>query len=239
MSIFQTTEQNEEFFNNLFDKPTLIIDSSITTNQFGGQISRVISIDSKLGAKGYYDKKLLSPGGEFMPYSIKLFAWLFALKDVSFFIESRDLTHGAKDVSTVNFNNRFKSATIVCSELFSPSLLRLTAQDSDIITVLTSNSIFRGSETLIGQNLAIAKFRAAENQRPLLLSANGGLSYAINSLGNVTNIARNQDQKLLTGSIAISNPESWYNKQRDNPILLGSLVLASTGILRFRLKRKN
>ncbi|MDP3954132.1 MAG: nitrilase-related carbon-nitrogen hydrolase [bacterium] len=234
ISLFQTTEQTGEFFKKLFDNPTIIIDNSTVTNSTGSSLSRVVSADSSQGALGYYDKKLLSPGGEFLPYSIKLFMRIFKPKELSLYIHGKGLTPGAKDVSTVNLDNNYRVSPIICSELFAPSLVNLTTRSSDVITVLTSNSIFRGSSSLIGQNLAIAKFRAAENNRPLLLSANSGLSYAIDNKGRVRNIAEDQDQKLLTGTIAIKNPRSWYNEHGDNPILLGSLMLAGMGFIRFR-----
>ena len=88
-----------------------------------------------------------------------------------------------------------------------------------------SYGIFRGSVILAKQNLANARFRAAENQKPLLAASNMGFSYAINSKGDVGFITQDQGAQILTGSIAIGNAKTWYNKVGDWPIILAGFLL--------------
>jgi apolipoprotein N-acyltransferase len=90
---------------------------------------------------------------------------------------------------------------------------------------MASYGIFHGSVVLARQSLASARFRAAENQKPLLAASNMGLSYAIDSGGEIRFTTQNQGAQILTGSIALNSQKSWYNKVGDLPTILASLVL--------------
>ena len=232
MAAFQTTEQVSTFYKNLFSSPTLIVDNSRALNKFGQGVSRVIFTDSKRGALGYYDKRLLTPGGEFLPHALEITASILSRYNKEYFEALRGFTIGAKINSTVSFypeegdeKKAIKVSSIVCSELFSPSLTRGASAGSDVIVVLTSTAIFGSSPAVVGQDMAIAQFRAAETGKPLLLSANRGKSYAINSSGKIINMIKNEEQKLLTGGISINSRQSWYNVYGDAPILLACFIV--------------
>jgi apolipoprotein N-acyltransferase len=150
---------------------------------------------------------------------------LLSKAKVSEFGELRELSVGKENISTVNFRNQFSAASVVCSEILSPGLVRGITRGSDIIIEMASYGIFHGSTPLVKQNLASAKFRAAEDQKPLIAAVNMGLSYAINSDGSVAKIAPNQASQILTGSLALNPQKSWYNKIGDTPVLAGCLAL--------------
>jgi apolipoprotein N-acyltransferase len=87
---------------------------------------------------------------------------------------------------------------------------------------MSSTAIYHGSNQSVRELLAVARFRAAENSKPLILAANMGLSYAINSHGKILNIASNENPQILTGSVDFSQEKSWYNRCGDWPVLLAS-----------------
>ncbi len=225
LSLFLTGSQIPNYFANLFKEPRLIIAGTRIIDTNDRAYSRIFTLDTQKDIIGFYDKRLLMPGGEFLPYSAKAMANLLSKIKVSEFSDIRELGIGEKKVSTVNFRGQFSIAPIVCSELLAPDLVRKTTLSSDIIVEMASYGVFHGDNALIKQNLAIARFRAAENQKPLLAASNMGLSYAIDGRGNIVFTTQNQGAQILTGGIALNSRKSWYNKVGDLPIILASLAL--------------
>ncbi len=232
LSLFLTGSQIPNYFANLFKEPRLIIAGTRIIDTNDRAYSRIFTLDTQKDIIGFYDKRLLMPGGEFLPYSAKSIANLLSKIKVSEFSDIRELGIGEKKVSTVNFRGQFSIAPIVCSEFLAPDLVRKTTLGSDIIVEMASYGVFHGDNALIKQNLAIARFRAAENQKPLLAASNMGLSYAIDGRGNVVFTTQNQGAQILTGEVALNSQKSWYNKVGDLPMILASLALIiSFGLL--------
>ncbi len=222
LSVFLKGVQIENYFTSLFKNSRLILSGTRIIEKDGRAYSRIFALDTRKAIVGYYDKRLLTPAGEFLPYPIKFIANIFLKNKISQFGEYRELAIGKNKASIINFNNQYKLATLVCSEVLSPDLARLSALNSDIMVSMTSTAIFHGSNTPIRELLAISQLRAAENQKPLIMAANMGLSYAIDSLGNISQISKNQGSQMLTGAIVLNSKRSWYNKLGDWPILLVS-----------------
>jgi apolipoprotein N-acyltransferase len=232
LSLFLTGSQIPNYFSNLFKEPRLIIAGARIIDTDGRAYSRVFALDTQKDIIGFYDKRLLTPEGEFLSYPTKFVVNLLSKTKVSEFSDLREFGIGKKRVSTVNFRGQFSVAPLVCSELLAPSLARQTIEGTDIIVGMTSYGVFHGSAVFIKQNLANAQFRAAENRKPLITATNMGLSYAINSEGNVQSMTQNQGAQLLTGGVALNSLKSWYNRVGDFPVLVGSLVLViSFGLL--------
>jgi len=226
LSLFLAGPQIPNYFSNLFKESRLIISGARVIDTDGRAYSRVFALDTKEDITGFYDKRLLTPQGEFLSYPTKFIVNLFSKTKVSEFGALRELGVGKGKISTVSFRDQYSVAPLVCSEILSPSLARKTTQGADTIVGMASYGVFRGSAALVKQNLAIAQFRAAENRRPLIAASNMGLSYAIDSDGNIVKIAPNQASQILTGAIALNPQKSWYNKVGDAPVLLGCLGLA-------------
>ena len=238
LSLFLTSSQIPNYFSNLFKEPKLIVAGARIIDTDDRAYSRVFALDTKKDIIGFYDKRLLTPEGEFLSYPTRFIVNLLSKTKISEFGELRELGVGDKRVSTVNFRGQFSIAPIVCSELLAPDLVRKTTLGSDIIVEMASYGVFHGSTVLIKQNLAIARFRAAENQKPLLAASNMGLSYAIDSRGNVAFRTQNQGAQILTGGIALNSQESWYNKVGDLPTILASLALVAVFSLQLTVYRK-
>lgn len=225
LSVFLGGQQVQNYFDKLFAKPVLLISGSRFVDRTGGAgraTSRVFYLDSKNGLLGFYDKRLLTPAGEFLPYSIQLTTKLISSPTASEFERLRGLDAGGEQSAGFNFGRRFKAAAAVCSELLSPTLFARNSAESGIVAGLTSNSFFHGSRALVGQTKAVARLRAAENQKPILLAANLGLSYALDRRGSLIKTTANQENQILTGEIVSQSGRSWYNKLGDWPIFLVS-----------------
>jgi len=238
LSLFLTGAQIPNYFSNLFKEPKLIVAGARIIDTNDRAYSRVFALDTKKDIIGFYDKRLLTPEGEFLSYPTKFIVNLLSKTKVSEFGELRELGVGEKKVSTVNFRGQFNVAPIVCSEVLSPGLVRQTTEGSDVIVGMASYGIFHGSVILARQSLANARFRAAENQKPLLAASNMGLSYVTDSGGEIRSTTPNQGAQILTGSIALNSQKSWYNRVGDLPTILVSLVLIISFSLLTIFRRK-
>jgi len=227
LSTFLSTAQVQKYFSNLFADPHLIISGAKVMGSDNKARSRVFALDSKNGLIGYYDKQLLTPGGEFLPYLFRFAIDIFAKNLATRYQNIREFGIGEKKTSEFDFGKQFSVSSLVCSEILSPDLARKTIGNADMIIGMSSTAIFHGAGHTIKELLAIARFRAAENQKPLLFAANMGLSYAIDNQGIVQKIASNEGPQILTGSIVPDPRRSWYNKVGDTPILLAFLLLIS------------
>ncbi len=228
IATFLGPSQIKAYFVNLFKGPTLIIAGTRTVGDNGLVYSRVFGLDSKDGIIDFYDKRLLAPGGEYLPYILRFAINLFSRNKTSWFDELREIAVGNNPVSSINFRNQFKVAPIICSEILSPNLINLTTRGSDIIIAMASYGIMHGNTDLAKQNLANARFRAVENNKPLIAATNMGFSYVIDRHGSIISITSHETSQILTGSLALDSNKPWYNKLGNLPILWASLLIALT-----------
>lgn len=231
ISLLLTPAQIQNYFTGLFKKPSLIISGSRIIEPTGLVYSRVFSLDTQNDILGFYDKRLLMPGGEFLPYPIRAITNLFSKFTVSQFGKLRELNVGKKVVSTLSFRDKFNIAPLICSELVSPNITRQTTQNADVIVSMASYGIFHGNRTIADQILAITRFRAAENGKSIIIAVNVGRSYVIDNRGDVVFLAQNNNPQILTGRVDVAQQKSWYNKFGDFPIILASLLLVMSSIL--------
>lgn len=231
ISNFLTGGQIKTYFTKLFATPRLIIAGGRIIDTDQRAYSRTFTLNTQHDIVGYYDKRLLTPGGEYLPYPVRLIANLISPNRIGQFGAIRELQVGHEKTSTVKLGGQFSAAPIICSELTSPDLSQLTTKGADVIAGMASYGIFHGRLTFIRQNLATARFRAVENNKPVILAANMGRSYVINSRGLIDKIAPTGNAQILTGKVAIGGGKSWYNKVSDYPLILGSLVLVMIGFI--------
>ncbi len=224
ISLFLKPSEVKKYFTNLFKEPALIVAGGRVV-EGGEAYSRVFNLDSKEGPINYYDKRLLAPGGEFLPYPIKTFLFLFSKISNTNPPDVLELKSSSKTDMPLNFRNEFKTSVLICSELWSQDLTRKSIKDADIILGMASYSMFHGNSALQKQVLAVNQFRASENSKPLIMASNMGISYALGSNGKLLFLTPDESPQILTGAIAITASKSWYNKLGDMPIFLASLLL--------------
>lgn len=219
------------------DDTTLIIDHTTFLDGVK-RYSRIAYIDPLRGLVGGYDKKVLTPGGEYVPFIPRLFIQLISPEVLASFEAQRLLEAGRSAPQPVAVNYQDISAPhasgFICSELFSPGIFRQGRQSgAEIFVVLASTAIFKGSETLIKQNQAVAQLQAAQFGTPLLLVANFGRSYAIDQNGFVRTQTLNSQPQLFTGTLVLHTEKTLYTKLGDAPILLIILAIALGSFWRF------
>jgi len=217
LSVFLNENSLKNYFDNLSEKEILVIDQ-VKSPADGNLKSKVVLINSKDGLIGTYDKKLLTPGGEFTPYIIKIPLTLFWPKAKESLLPD---TYPGSGSNLIEFNGQ-KIKIVVCSELLSPSIVG--DDNGDLIVALHNFGLFNGGRLLESQILAMSRFRAVENKKYSITSSNYGQSYIINPDGVVEKKASGIGYELLTGEIAPNKDQTWYNYVGDWPILLLSSV---------------
>lgn len=226
LSDFLDFSSAQKYFNNLSQESILIIDSNKIPEQ-NGLKSKTILIDSRDGVVGFYDKKLVTPGGETIPYLAKLPLFVFEYLQKNDFVSSRATFSSGTKSNVLSYENN-KIKILVCSDIISPTLSK--SEEFDFIINLNNLAVFNGNSLIEHQLISMARFRATENNKYLAISSNFGHSYIINPLGNIVDSTDSTGYQILTRDIVPNQVRTWYNKLGDIPILIVSFLIVLFGL---------
>jgi len=223
---FLNTEGIKNYYTKLSEKEVLVIDNIRTSLDGKNFTSNSIFISSKEGVIGIYGKRILTMAGEYLPYLIKVPAFIISKDFIDWFSVYRQTAIGdGSDI--VTFQGK-SIKILVCSDILYPS--KAGKASPNIIIVTGSYAIWNGDKLAQSQILATARMRAIENKKYLVLAANSDRSYIIDPLGNTQQIGNPQTYELLTGRIVPNKTRTWYNYVGDWPILILSSVIFGVGI---------
>ena len=230
---FLDSNSAKNYFAKLSDKEFTIIDNNILPDGEGDRKSRTLFINSKNGVSGFYDKQLLTPAGEYLPYMLR--SLLFAFGNKISTSGSSGLKTGTHS-ELLNYEN-FQIKILVCSDVVSPSI---SSEDQyGLIVFLQNLSGFKGSGAIESQFLTMLRFRAAENGKYAVLASNYGRSYVIDNNGNIVKSTDSNGYQILTADIVPNKERTWYNKLGDLPILLLSLAIFCLGVINLKHAKQN
>jgi apolipoprotein N-acyltransferase len=120
--------------------------------------------------------------------------------------------------------------TPICFESTFPSpSRRLTQAGAQVLITVTNDAWFNESSELAA-HFSCAVFRAVENRRWVLQSANGGISGIVSPEGRI--VASLNAEGVLEGQIALQSELSLYTRCGDWPLLVLAGVLALGVLLR-------
>jgi apolipoprotein N-acyltransferase len=129
------------------------------------------------GLVAYYDKIHLVPFGEYVPLK-KYLPFINRLVQAVGDFSSGKSTHPLK-------LDNLSSGILICFEVIFPELARAQTQNGAEVLINITNDAWFGMSSAPYQHLGMAVFRAVENGRPLLRSANTGISAVISSSGEI------------------------------------------------------
>lgn len=124
-----------------------------------------------------YDKRHLVPFGEYVPFQ-GLFSWMDKLAR-----NAGEFRHAAS-LSLLPWGDE-KLGMSICYEVVFPDEVAQLAQNGATLLVTITNDAWYGDTAAPWQHFRAARFRAAENRRPLLRAAITGVSALVGPDGSV------------------------------------------------------
>lgn len=218
----------QEYFRKLGPTEVLLIDN-IKTETPAGLVSRTIMISSRDGLIASKDKRVIAPGGEYLPYLAKVLLAAGNWMGLNFKY-SVELSSGDKEKLFTAETQRVKASFITCSDALSPDLVR--DKNASVVLGVNSLALFRGNRWLDYQLLTTNKMRAIENRSWLAWSSNFGHAYILGPTGKIVLISKETGYGILTGSVVPRKQPAWYTYVGDWPVLLVSLTLVGISFRR-------
>jgi apolipoprotein N-acyltransferase len=181
--------------------------------------------------KGQYDKVHLVPFGEYVP--LKRFL-PFIHKLVA---QVGDFRPGLRG-NTLPWKNH-ALGMLICYEAIFPELARAMVQNGADLLVNITNDAWFGRTSAAYQHFSMAVFRAVENRRVLVRSANTGISGFIDANGRVLETTALFEQAVIARSVPLLKIHSPYSRWGDWPLGLLTFGVAILSIgRRYRHSRR-
>jgi apolipoprotein N-acyltransferase len=170
-----------------------------------------------------YDKIHLVPFGEYVPFGgvlpfVRRLAR--AAGDFSPGLERRQLAWNGEELGMA-----------ICFEIVFPGEVAARVRDGATVLVTITNDGWYGDTAAPWQHFRAARFRAAENRRPLIRAALTGVSAFISPLGEVEQILEVGEEGILEASVSGRGSLSPYSR------FPGLVPLASWLLLAFAILR--
>ena len=175
-----------------------------------------------------YRKGQLVPLGEFIPFSELIFKAFPYLKDFEAFSDNLK-----RDMSTPTLNASFGDlGAYICFEAAFPDIPRSEiSKGAKIFCQATNDSWFKDSKQL-DQHLHHSVLRAIELNRYILISANTGISAAINNRGKILKIVPKESMGYITGEAKLFDYITPYSYWGDIPIIGLSIILIGISLIK-------
>ena len=161
---------------------------------------------SKNGIVQFYDKIHLLPFGEYFPLG-----FIDVLRNS--YAGPRQYSEGSQ--YRVITTPEGKLATLLCFEIIFPELVRGFVRNGAEILVNISNDAWFGRTSAHYQHFSMAVFRAIEFRRPVLRSANTGISGYIDAAGHIVSKIDPFQEGVIICSPALGHGESFYCRYGD------------------------
>lgn len=169
-------------------------------------------------AGGTYHKQHLVPFGEYVPFE----RWLRGT--IAFFdLPMSTFSPGAAQQTPIHASG-FNIGTAICYEIVFPDLVAATANQSNLLLTVSTDSWFGRS---IGphQHFQMARMRATENRKPLIRATNDGITALINRYGKVVATTPPFIRSTLTGQLTPYAGQTPFGQWGSTPVLLFSMIM--------------
>ena len=174
-------------------------------------------IGKKGNVYGRYDKAHLVPFGEYVP----LKKWLPFLNKM---VEGVGDFRSGKIGHTIPWRNHSLGIQI-CYEIIFPGLSRFMVQNNAALLINITNDAWYGRSSAPYQHFSMAVFRAVENRRALIRSANTGISGFIDPAGRIVASTKLFEDAFITRKMPLLQTTTIYARFGD---LFALFCLAAT-----------
>ncbi len=164
-------------------------------------------IDPNGNVAGKYDKVHLVPFGEYVPFQ-KWFPFIGKIVE-----EVGDFKSGQKG-QTLAWGE-FPLGIQICYEMIFPDLSGEMVRNQAAFLINMTNDAWYGNTSAPYQHFSMAVFRAVENRRSLIRSANTGISGFIDPVGRIIASTPLFEEAVITRSLPALKTESFYTRYGD------------------------
>jgi apolipoprotein N-acyltransferase len=166
---------------------------------------------------GRYDKAHLVPFGEYVP----LQKWLPFINKI---VEGVGDFRPGREGHTLPWKN-YRLGIQICYEIIFPGLSRSMAQNNADLLVNITNDAWYGRSSAPYQHFSMAIFRAVENRRSLIRSANTGISGFVDPAGRIVAATKLFEDAFITRKMPLLQTTTIYTRIGD---LFALFCLAAT-----------
>jgi apolipoprotein N-acyltransferase len=167
----------------------------------------MLLIDRESQIIGQYSKVHLVPFGEYVPYRKFLFFAERLVEAVGDFV-------AGKGVEPI-FTDNFQIGGLVCYEDLFPEISREHVRKGANLLAVITNDAWYGRTSAAFQHIAIAVFRAVENRRWMVRSANSGVSAVIDASGRILSRTGIFEEGMIVSNVKLGKIETPYTKIGD------------------------
>lgn len=160
------------------------------------------------GVLGRYDKRILMPFGEFLPFA-ETFPWLNDLSPAT-----ADFKAGTA-AAVIDVPDTARVGALICYEDLVASMTRATTNAGAEVLVTILNDAWYGNSPAAHQHQALALWRTVETRRYLLRGANTGVTSIIDAAGRVVDESGLFTEEVIVGDVALLDLDSFYARHGD------------------------
>jgi apolipoprotein N-acyltransferase len=185
----------------------LVIGSLGETEDKQQNLNSALVMDPSGNMLGRYDKIHLVPFGEYIPFKNMLF---FAHK------LTREVGDFGRGTERKVFNlNGTHAGIIICYESVFPEEVREFTTNGAQVIINISDDLWYGETGAPAQHLQMARMRAVENHRWILLATNNGTTASIDPSGRVVKQAPRNVRTALVVPFEPQNESTFYSRNGD------------------------
>jgi apolipoprotein N-acyltransferase len=188
----------------------LVIGSLGETQETGGRqqlLNSALVMDPHGNMVGRYDKIHLVPFGEYVPFQNLLFFANKLTREVGDF--ARGSQRKVFDLGGTH------TGIFICYESVFPEEVREFTVNGAQVLINISDDLWYGETGAPAQHLQMARMRAVENHRWILLATNNGTTASIDPLGRVVKQAPRNVRTALVAPFAPQNESTFYSRNGD------------------------
>lgn len=192
--------------------------------------SFLLTSEAKLA--GRYDKKHLVLFGEKVPFQKLLGRFISVLNKLGGFTEGQGNSVVAfkKNVGSNTDTVTLYLGISICFEAIFPALIRQSVRDGAQVLINVTNDAWYLKTAAAYQHLIMNVFRAVENNRFLLRSANTGITAVIGPTGAIIAQTELFETTLLNGVCSMDSSQTFYTRWGDL-FVYGCLIFLSVPVL--------
>jgi apolipoprotein N-acyltransferase len=188
----------------------LVVGSLGETQEAAGHeqlLNSALVMDPHGNMVGRYDKIHLVPFGEYVPFQNLLF---FASK------LTREVGDFARGTQRKVFDlGGTQAGVFICYESIFPNEVRLFTANGAQVLINISDDLWYGETGAPAQHLQMARMRAVENYRWILLATNNGTTASIDPMGRVVKQSPRNIRTALVAPYSPQNESTFYSRNGD------------------------